>query len=1145
MDNLLLKRRFLPLLITQVSGAFNDNLFKYTLVMLVTYRFADLVAEAGGSFWLSAGNATAIFILPFVLLSPLGGQLADRLEKSNLVRLLKLIEVGIMLAAAVGLVMIELLDSPLASLGFLLGVLFLMGAQSALMSPIKYAIMPEHLSERELVTGNAWMEAGVFLFILAGTLSGSLLTTAPNGLLWIAPLLVAVALIGYLTSRQMPPSTAGHPELQINFNVFGVAWSMMKQAHSNRIVFFSILGIAWFYLIGGAYLTHLPKFANEILRADSGVVALFLATFSIGIWIGAYLCQRTLKGQISARLVPFAALGIAIFAIDIYFAAQAAVIGSDSALNVGQFLAHPQNWRILIDLLLIAVFGGVYVVPLYALVEFHSEQAHRARTIAASNILNALFVVAINLTIESLYGFGLDVSQVFLITALTHLLVLGYIIYLLPRSTMKGLIAALLKLLYRVEVRGAEHYQQLGERAVIIVNHTSFIDAPLIGSLLPGRPMFAISTIIAQAWWVKPWLHLVEVFRMDPTNPLSTKALIREVRKGQHCVIFPEGRITRTGGLMKVYEGAGLVADRADATVLPVQIEGALYTPFSHMHGKLRIRWFPKIRMNILPPRRLEIADELRGRARRREAGRLLYDVMAEMAFAARDYRKELYQVLLEARAIHGGKQIVLEDIDFQPMAYNRLILASQVLGRRLAAQSERGERVGVMLPTSIGNVVTLFALTAFGRVPTLLNFSAGAAGVISACRTATVKQVLTARRFIERGKLHALVEALEKEVDVVYLEDVRAEIGTPARLRGLLDNALLPWRQPQSKPDDPAVVLFTSGSEGAPKGVVLSHANLLANTTQIGIRIHFTSQDVVLNALPMFHSFGLTAGCLTPLLGGAKAFLYPTPLHYRIIPEMAYGFNATLFFATDTFLSGYARFAHPYDFSSIRQVFAGAEKLQEKTRRQWMERFGLRILEGYGVTETAPVLSANTPMQARSGSVGRFVPGIEYRLEAVPGVDAGGRLWVRGPNVMLGYLRADNPGVLQPLDEGWYDTGDIVDIDREGFITIVGRAKRFAKVAGEMVSLGAVEELIARTWPEHQHAVLSRPDPRKGEELVAITTHPQPERAPIAAEAQRVGQSELLVPRRFMQIDAIPLMATGKTDYVGLKRWMEAQEQK
>ena len=362
-----------------------------------------------------------------------------------------------------------------------------------------------------------------------------------------------------------------------------------------------------------------------------------------------------------------------------------------------------------------------------------------------------------------------------------------------------------------------------------------------------------------------------------------------------------------------------------------------------------------------------------------------------------------------------------------------------------------------------------------------MLNFSTGPAAAQSACKAAEIKLVVTARKFVEKAKLEAMVAALASQTTVLYLEDVRGEIGITTRIRALVRSLMARPRHRRERAHDPAVVLFTSGSEGTPKGVVLSHRNLLANRHQLGSVVDFSPKDIVFNALPVFHSFGLTGGLLLPLLAGVRVFLYPSPLHYRTVPELAYGVNATILFGTDTFLAGYARVADNYDFYSVRYVFAGAERVKPETRRVWSEKFGIRILEGYGATETAPALAVNTPMHFKAGTVGRLLPGVEHRLETVEGIADAARLFVSGPNVMLGYLRAENPGVIDPPPDGWYDTGDIVQIDAEGFVTIKGRAKRFAKVAGEMVPLGAVEELVARVWPSAMHAVVSVPD-AKGE---------------------------------------------------------------
>jgi acyl-[acyl-carrier-protein]-phospholipid O-acyltransferase/long-chain-fatty-acid--[acyl-carrier-protein] ligase len=413
-----------------------------------------------------------------------------------------------------------------------------------------------------------------------------------------------------------------------------------------------------------------------------------------------------------------------------------------------------------------------------------------------------------------------------------------------------------------------------------------------------------------------------------------------------------------------------------------------------------------------------------------------------------------------------------------------------------------------------------------------MINFTAGAANILAACRAAEVVTIVTSRAFVEKGKLGPLLATLSAQLEIVYLEDVRATVSLVDKLR-----AMLAAKKPLvvRKPDDPAAILFTSGSEGTPKGVVLSHRNMLANAAQAAARIDFGRTDKVFNVLPVFHSFGLTVGLILPLVSGVHVYLYPSPLHYRTVPELIYAVNATILFGTDTFLAGYARAAHPYDFRSLRYVLAGAEPVKEATRRTYMEKFGLRILEGYGVTETAPVLAINTPMFNRFGTVGRLMPGMTARLEAVPGVEDGGRLFVKGPNVMLGYLKADNPGVLEPPPEGWHDTGDIVAIDAQGFVAIKGRAKRFAKIGGEMISLAAVETLAAELWPDALSAVAAVPDARKGERLVLVTQRKDATRAAFQAFAKARGASDLMVPADVLMVDKVPVLGSGKLDNVGV----------
>ncbi len=1123
--------RFAPLFVTQFLGAFHDNLFKNALVVLLVYGVLNSQAQTGMAPEVLVTLATGIFILPFVLFSALGGQYADKYPKDKVIRVIKVVEIGVAVLGAISLLY--------GSVNLCLLTLFALGAQSAFFGPSKYSILPQHLDEDELIGGNALLSTGTFLAILVGTIVGAAFVTMSAGIVMVSLLLIAVAVAGYFASRYIPDAKAGDPDLKMNYNIVTETYKIIDQLFGyKRSVIESALGVAWFWFLGAVFLSQLPNFTEGVLGASNTVFTLFMVLFSVGIALGGLLNNRLLHGRVEAVYVPLAAVGITIFSIDLFFAGNGYQGGTEESLmSLTAFLSTLSSWRIIFDIFLIALCAGLFVVPLNAIIQHDTPEDIRSRILAGSAILNSIFVVASSVISAILLSMGFGITSLFLMCALANLAVAIYVCQLLPAYFMKSMMQVVLKTLYKVEVHGIENIKKAGPRAVIVSNHVSFLDAPVLAAFLPGKPMFAVNSFVANWFWVRPFLKMVDAFPLDPTNPFSLKGLIKEVEKDKHCVIFPEGRLTETGALMKIYDGPGMIADKSGAMVLPVRLDGVQHTPFCRLKGKVPLRTFPKITMTILEPRKFEVPEEIKGRARRKAAGRQLYDVMEEMMFLTNDREQTLYQALMKARHVNGDGAIIAEDIERKPMKFRTLVRGSIVLGRKITKGTKQGENVGMLLPNSTGALVTFFGLQAFGRVPAMLNFSAGAKAIISACTSAKVKRVLTSRRFIEMGRLDDLIAELEPHVKIVYLEDIKAKITPIDKARALYAHKTAGYihRSKGVKPSDPAVVLFTSGSEGAPKGVVLSHINIMTNIVQLSSRVDFNRQDIVFNCLPMFHSFGLTGGTLLPVLSGVRTFLYPSPLHYRIVPELVYSSNATIMFGTDTFLNGYARMADPYDFYRMRYIFAGAEKVKDETRQLFADRFGVRILEGYGATETAPGLTLNSPMHMKQGTVGRLLAGIEYRLENVPGVDEGGRLFVKGPNVMLGYYKDDKPGVLQPPEDGWYDTGDIVSVDEEGYVKILGRAKRFAKIAGEMVSLTSVETMITKIYPDDGHAVVAIPDARKGEQLILVTTNDKAEKSDLSSYASKNGISELGVPKTILHIDKMLVLGSGKTDYTSI----------
>ncbi|HAJ45411.1 MAG TPA: 2-acylglycerophosphoethanolamine acyltransferase [Alphaproteobacteria bacterium] len=476
-------------------------------------------------------------------------------------------------------------------------------------------------------------------------------------------------------------------------------------------------------------------------------------------------------------------------------------------------------------------------------------------------------------------------------------------------------------------------------------------------------------------------------------------------------------------------------------------------------------------------------------------------------------------------------------DGDERVMTYDDILRAAFALGSAIRKHTKRGENVGVLLPTGVGAVITFFALHAYGRVPAMLNFTAGEKGLKAACAAAEISVVLTAHKFVEIGKFEDLIEQMKSTVKFVYLEEVREKLSLVDKLHGAA-GPIAPWLiQSRRGPSDVGVVLFTSGTEGEPKGVVLSHRNLLANVEQVRSHIQLYDSDIVFNPLPTFHCFGLTVGSLMPLLLGLKAVQHPSPLQARTIATRVRDTGATILLSTDTFISQYARAGDQGDLNSVRLAVCGAERVRDETRQLVRRKYNIEILEGYGVTEAAPVVAANQIGANKLGTVGRLLSGMDYKLEPVEGIPDAGRLHIRGPNIMMGYLKSDKPGVLQPLPEGWHDTGDVVSVDPEGYIAIRGRVKRFAKIGGEMVSLAVVENCASALWPDHMHAAVSVPDDRKGEQILLVTDAPQANRGELIAWARNHGVPELAVPRHIVHTEAVPVLGTGKTDYVRVKQ--------
>jgi len=1123
--SLMTSRRFAPLFWCQFFAAFGDNFLKTALVFVILYE----VSGANSGVLITLAGAT--LIAPFFFLSGLGGELADRYDKSFVAQRVKLVEIG---AAVVGVA-----GFAFHSLSLLFVAVFMFGTLASLFGPVKYGILPDLLPRRELPSGNALIEGGTFLAILLGTIVAGLAANGNSNPIHFAWLMIATALASWLSSLVIPKVPAGAPDLPINRNIFVSTGSLIGQVRADPRLLWGAIVASWFWLVGALVLSLLPPLVSHDIGGTEGVVTLFLTIFSVAVAVGSGLAAWLAAGRIVLLPTLVGAVLIGLFALDLGWTASA-LTSSTSPIEVSGYFASPYSLHIAIDLAGLAIAGGLFIVPVFTAVQVWAGADRRARVVAAVNVFNAAFMVVGALILAVLQKSGFGTPVLFALLGAASLLVAVAIAFTMPANWLIDFLSIVFRAFFRLEVKGLENIAKAGHNAIIVLNHTSFLDAPLAVSILPKRPVFAIDVAMSQRWWIQPFLKFMRTMALDPLRPFSVRDLINAVRDGNTMVIFPEGRITVTGSLMKVYDGAAMIADKSGAMVVPVRIDGPEATYFSRLKdSQVRRRLFPKITVTVLDPVKLEVDPELKGRKRRQAAGAALYTIMSEMIFRTTSTDRTVVQALIDAAKAHGPHWLAVEDPVRGQLTYKKLLIGISVLGRKLMPLAPPGRPLGVMLPTSNGAVVTLFAVMSAGRVPAMINFTAGAANILSACRAADLDTILTSREFVEKARLDNVVAQLQTKLRIVYLEDIRKTVDTFDKLRGLLG-----WKKPivARKPDDWAAILFTSGSEGLPKGVVLSHRNILANVAQVAARIDFGREDRLFNVLPVFHSFGLTAGTILPLISGVSTYLYPSPLHYRTVPELVYGICATALFGTDTFLNGYARVANPYDFRSLRYVLGGAEPVKAATRQIYLEKFGLRILEGYGVTECSPVLALNTPMFNKFGTIGRLLPGMEAKLEKVEGVEEGGRLYVKGPNVMLGYLRADNPGVLEAPPDGWHDTGDIVAIDDEGFITIKGRAKRFAKVGGEMISLAAVEMLAAELWPNNIVAVSSIPDPRKGERLIMVTDRHGATRSDFIAYARGKHASELMFPAEIIVLDKLPVLGSGKVDQLAVDKFVREQ---
>ncbi|MBE6449141.1 MAG: hypothetical protein E7013_00365 [Alphaproteobacteria bacterium] len=710
------------------------------------------------------------------------------------------------------------------------------------------------------------------------------------------------------------------------------------------------------------------------------------------------------------------------------------------------------------------------------------------------------------------------------------------------RATLRGFFR-----FFKVDIIWLKNPRKYPQKVLYISNHVSTLDILFLYAFLPGRLCFAINKKTAKNKLVRFFMRYADLMLFNPLDPNDVKKLVAVLDSGQSCVIFPERNITTTGNLMKIYEASGVVADRAKVSFVPVWIEGAQYGYSSRLKDKKGRRLFPRTTITVQKSIDFKISEQ--GRKNRNYISNEIYQLMQNVAFKA-SFRPTASFFADFMRAAknnaHEGlfsRPQIAEDIDRITYSYKDLCMKAYQYGSKLNKFIKHQEAVGVLLGNSIQNLNILLALLAYERVPAMINHTSGVANVLSTLKTTKIKNVITSKEFLKNNNLQNVVDEIKKQgISIIYIEDINATI----KLKNVIHSWFLYKKKFVPYPCSghrKAVILFTSGSEGQPKAIVLSHQNLVANIRQFSSAIDINRTDLVFCCLPMFHSFGLVVGVFAPLLCGGKVFIYPSPLHHRNIPEMIYDTGATVLLGTDSFLKSYAKVAHPFDFHTLRFVFAGAEPIQMETRHLWMEKFGIRLLEAYGSTECSPLVTINNRIFCNFNSIGKILPGIEYKIKKIDGIENAGSLMVKGPNIMMGTIYSKNPGVIVPPSGGWFDTGDIVSIDDMGFVYLKGRLKRFAKIAGEMVSLPSLEILVKQAYPnqEFECTAVAIPHETKGEQIILVSTAKDMSLDKLQTFIKQQGYTELYVPKTIVYREELPVLGSGKRDFVGLKQEIES----
>jgi acyl-[acyl-carrier-protein]-phospholipid O-acyltransferase / long-chain-fatty-acid--[acyl-carrier-protein] ligase len=1104
-----------PFLWTQFLGAFNDNLFKIVVSMLAVHAASH--ANAGRQLSLVG----VVFILPFLLFSGYAGQLADIYSKRRVLVVTKSLEI---VAAALGLFAFAT-----GRLEVTYAVLFLIAVQATFFSPAKYGILPEILPDRDLSRANGVLEMSTFVAIVAGTAIGSFLFDALRDRLWIiGAIVVAVAIVGTVLSMRIPHVPAMTPGTRLARNPFAEIVAGVSRLRESRVLLLTVAGLSYFWFLGALLQLVMILFGTEVMGLSDTWTGLLTTFAAIGIAAGSIAAGRLSGDKVELGLAPIGSLGMGVFAI---LLAKSAHSFPFAAFN----------------LTMVGFFGGLFAVPLNALLQQKSGDAEKGRLMATNNFLNMAAIVGASAALWIARDIaGMAADRIVLLFGVLTILASLYVLSVVPAFLIRFSLWLLTHTIYRIRIVGQEHVPSRGP-ALLVCNHLSHIDGALVGACVQRFVRFLVYKPYYEHWAVNPLLRMLHAIPVGGGREAvsAIDAARRELQNGHVVCIFAEGAISRTGNLLPFKRGLERIVDGLDVPIVPVYLDRVWGSVFSYQGGRFLWKWPARLPYPVT----VAFGAPLPSTTPAAEVRIALMTVGAHATSLRRRTTDMLGRAFI-ASAKRRWHAFCVADSSTAALTYGRTLTAVLLLSRWVRKHAPAQPNIGVLLPASVGGALANLAVAVAGRTSVNLNFTAGASAMRAAIDRCGVRTILTSRTFLAKADIAPDIASFG---GMVFLEDVMPSFSPRAKAAMLAIAYLTPARllsrlyAHDGDSSSLATIVFSSGSTGVPKGVMLSHANILANVDAVAQVFQLRSDDVMVGVLPFFHSFGFSITFWLPMVQGFGAVFHPNPMDGKTIGEIAERHRGSILVSTPTFYASYVRKCRREQFARVRYALVGAEKLREPIAAAFLEKFGIPLLEGYGCTEMSPVVAVNAPdvhddgqqqRGARAGTVGHPLPGVVARIVDVE-TGAGqligreGMLLVAGANRMQGYL-GEPERTADVIRDGWYATGDIACMDEDGFIRITDRLSRFSKIAGEMVPHMKLEEQIQTMLdPQFTCAVTAVPDETRGERLVAFFTDPA---LPSAQLWERLCRSELprlWIPKRedLRFIDAIPSLGTGKVD--------------